>query len=536
MKTTPYTAARPPIRTPIHWGNMEDAEWGNGITYIAQTALKGSVVPFGIKDGDRARHTYVTGRVGSGRTDILARMLFQDIERGVSAIVLDASGTFSQMLLERVSDNARERVVFLDPSDGEHPFSWNPVREFSALGDRALPLLSEALASMYGIEAGSLTAFTAEHLLAHPEQSTLLLFNLVTDPKARENAFGEGAPERARFEDALKSERETAEFISEHGRYIAKDTLIRNILGQSDSKFTLAAEDLGAFVVVDLSRIRMFPTRMQPLVRIFAHAARARALLGEHVALYCYDVLKHLSEKDIASIFPERSVMIAAAGILQSEEEQSRIESGMRQCGAVLSFAPNPADFPLLEHAFYPYVSPEDLAKLKESEICLMLTIDGVRSKPFFAQALPKPPRGTGSVQDIHVISRDRFTISRLKADQLFRAPRPEKPQEGSGQGSFSNAFRSIFAKKPDQSGTSPGAPSAAAQKTAPSETPKASPSATAPAVTATYEKPEETSKNSKAPAETRAPSVLAEETAASPAEIPEEELRKMVYVDPSDL
>ena len=77
-------------------------DWGPRITYLASTALKERVVPFGIKDNDRLKHVCVIGKAGSGRAAFLSRMALQDAERGLGTMVLDATGNLGPMIMERL--------------------------------------------------------------------------------------------------------------------------------------------------------------------------------------------------------------------------------------------------------------------------------------------------------------------------------------------------------------------------------------------------------------------------------------------------
>ncbi len=489
-------------------------DWGSGVTYIGKTAFKEGVVSFGIKDADRLEHFSVMGKAGSGRSTLFVGMALQDIEKGISTVILDGSGNLAPMLLERLSESARERLVFLDPSDGEHPFSWNPIDEFRPLKEKAVSVLSEALASMYRITPGALSEFIAEFSLNSKDASALSLYNAVVDPRMREKMLGIDTPERIRFEKILKVSDTDVEVISEHGRYIAKDTLVRNVIGQRNSKFSLAP---GAVVVIDLSRIRMFPTRITPLVRMFAYAARARGIAGDKVALYFYDCLKYLSEEDIDRILPERKVACAFANTPQNEEDEALYEKTFRRCGSILAFAPHPADFSLAESIFYPYVSPEDLAKLKEGEVCVILTIDSVRARPFFAMTLPRPERTGVSYQDLQTASREKYTTSRVKVDTLFKPPPKEesKDKEKGEPGSFSDTFRSIFNKR--AAGAPPATPGQGTDsKVSPTEPTKEK------------EKPPEAKTN-----ENKKEESVEKKEEKKAAEIPEADLRNMLHVDP---
>lgn len=477
-------------------------DWGSKVTYIAQTAFKTDVVPFGIKDGDRLEHVSVIGKSKTGRAEILMKMALQDIERGMSVVVLDASGGLAPLLAERLGEDARDRLVFVDPSDGEHPYSWNPIDEFRALGSKSVSALSEAIASLYRISPSELTHFASKFILEHQDTSVLLLYDLVSDPKKREKILGVDTPERKRFDSLATSESDSVALVIEHGRYIAKDTLVRNLVGQRTSKFSLAQGEQGALVIVDLSRIRMFPTRITPIVRLFTHASRARGTLGEDIALYLHDSVKYLAPEDIDTVLPERSVACVMATTAENEDDMPIREQSLKRSGTVIAFTSHSFDYSLLEQVFYPYISPDELSTLKHGEIAVILTIDSVRARPFFGNTLPKPERSGVSYQDLQVYSLGKYTTSRLEVDKLFKEKPEEKDKEADkGSDGFSGAFRSIFAKR--ASGATPADAKADDKKT---------PTTPASAGKKTSEKKEEPTQAKK--------------------ELSEEELKAMLYVE----
>ena len=51
------------------------------ITYFGETDSRGKKVKFGIKSKDRARHTYVIGKTGMGKSVLLENMAIQDIQK-----------------------------------------------------------------------------------------------------------------------------------------------------------------------------------------------------------------------------------------------------------------------------------------------------------------------------------------------------------------------------------------------------------------------------------------------------------------------
>jgi hypothetical protein len=420
-------------------------DWGQRITYLASTAHKNRVVPFGIKDSDRNKHVCVLGKVGSGRGALLARMALQDVERGVGVVILDVSGNLSPLIMERLTTEQLDRVVHLDAADAEYPFSWNIPNEFRHTA-RGGTLFSEALASVYGVTPGPLVSFLAAHIQAHPEKTILDPFILVSEQKERDAAFPPDSAEAKEFAALLESEKVVAETLAENGKFLMKDTMVRNLVGQKDGKFALADLAAGKIFVVDLSRVRIFPTRIAPLVKLFTYAARVHATPDVPVALYLHDGLRYLSERDSEMLLTDQALSLTLSDTVYRETDLPLREKVLTRCGSVVTFEPHQTDIPLVQRVFYPYVSPEELQGLEEGEACVMLTIDAVRARPFFAHALPLPERRHVSLQDILVEARKRYTLPRTQVDELFKKRTEEDKKKG--QPPFSDAFKNIFAKR----------------------------------------------------------------------------------------
>lgn len=432
--------------------------WGTDVTYLAATNIKGRVVPFGIKDADRTHHVCVLGKVGSGRSAFLSRMALQDIERGVGVLVLDGSGNVGPMIMERLPKNAIEHLAFVDAADAEYPFSWNIPNEFrhSARGEE---LWLRAFASAYGVEQSAFTDVLARWVLADPSRTLVHAWFALETPQATAAAFTEGSPDAELLRAAEQAAPDArAEFI-ERGKYVAKDTLVRNILGQPDGKFSLRSLANGGICIVDLSRIRVFPTRVKPLVRLFAYALRAHAADNAVPAAYFHDVLRYLSADDADALMTDRSYALTLSDTVYRESDVPLRERALKRCGSVVAFEPDESDVPLVQQLFYPYLGADELKGLDAGEACVFLTIDAVRSNPFFAASLPLQERTQTSLQDMIVGARAAYAEPRSKVEELFA--KKEKPKDSGKPPPFSDAFKNIMAKRDP---TNFIAPSAATQ------------------------------------------------------------------------
>ncbi len=422
-------------------------DWGSNITYLASTAFKERTTPFGVKDTDRLQHVCVLGRVGSGRAALLARMALQDIERGVGVIILDASGNLGPLVMERLNTDELERLVHLDAADAEYPFSWKAADEFRGT-ERGEAMFKDVLPSLYGVVRSDLTDFAAEFILKNPDRTVLDLFTLVADEKERNTLIPPDSEEGIKLKTLVDADKEHTTALSESGRYLAKDTMVRNLLGQTEGKVHLSALAERGLVIVDLSRIRIFPTRITPLIKLFAYTARTVSGGGAPIGLYLHDCLRYFSEEDTDSLFSDHSLALTLSDTVYREADLPLREKALTKCGSIVAFQPHQSDLPLAEKVFYPYVTPEELSGLDDGEACVQLTIDEARTKPFFATTLALPERKNVSLQDVLVLARQRYATPRAKVDAQFKKGVEDSKDKKGGPPAFSDAFKNIFAKR----------------------------------------------------------------------------------------
>ncbi len=92
-------------------------------------------VPFAVPEKVRFEHCHVIGGTGHGKTQLLQKMIYQDLVQSQydrrSVVVIDSQGDMIQKLsrLELfspfVGNGLGERLVLIDPSDVEHPVALN---------------------------------------------------------------------------------------------------------------------------------------------------------------------------------------------------------------------------------------------------------------------------------------------------------------------------------------------------------------------------------------------------------------------------
>jgi hypothetical protein len=424
-------------------------EWGSHITVLGTTILKDRTVNFGIKDSDRLKHVAILGQNNTVREKCMARMIFQDIERGLGTVVLDAHGTLAPYILERLGRDATDRLIYLDPADAEYPYSWNLLSDA-----RALPAVTrekkmkDLLRYVYDPVPEELVELVTPLLLKNKNATLVSFYELITDREKRHSFFADDEPGRESFENNIQKYANAIRDFESVAQYITKDALIRNVLGQHESKFSFQDVTKDKIIIVNLEKVRMFPTRMVPLVRTFVEGTRmAGEVSTRPLALYLHDTLRYVSAAEAKDMLTGSRVACTIADASAHEENKKLREEALSRCGSIITFALNPFDKSIIENTFYPYIHADELEAIGDYEFVVALTVDNVRTQPFFGTLASEERRRVQSYQDLVAQSRKTFTTARTTVDELFQEEddedeRPKRP------GNFQDAFKAMFEKR----------------------------------------------------------------------------------------
>ncbi|HYK08486.1 MAG TPA: DUF87 domain-containing protein, partial [Candidatus Eisenbacteria bacterium] len=102
----------------------------NGL-YIGKSTFRGLSRPVYMLQEDRARHMYIIGKTGTGKSQFLKQMIIQDIENGEGICVIDPHGDLIEEILLRVPPNRAEDVIVFDPSDTQRPMGINIMEAYT---------------------------------------------------------------------------------------------------------------------------------------------------------------------------------------------------------------------------------------------------------------------------------------------------------------------------------------------------------------------------------------------------------------------
>lgn len=97
----------------------------HGNVLLGDNIHRGITQPAHIPAELRARHCYLAGASGTGKSTLLLNMILQDIAAGHGVGVLDPHGDLIHDVLRRIPAHRIDDVILFDPADDQFPFALN---------------------------------------------------------------------------------------------------------------------------------------------------------------------------------------------------------------------------------------------------------------------------------------------------------------------------------------------------------------------------------------------------------------------------
>ena len=418
------------------------------VTYFAETDSRNKRVKFGIKEKDRARHMYVVGKTGMGKSTLLENMAIQDIQNGEGMAFIDPHGKTAELLLDFVPPERMKDVLYFAPFDLEHPISFNVMED---VGDDKRHLVASGLMSTFkkiwedawSARMEYILSNTILALLEFPGATLLGVNRMLSDKEFRKVVVDNikdpsvksfWTDEFAKYTDRFAAEATPA--IQNKVGQFTSNPLIRNIVGQEKSSFDIRKiMDEKKILIINLSKGRVGESNAMllgsMLVTKIYLAAMSRADVQEKELrklpnFYLYvDEFQSFANESFANILSEArkyklNLTITHQYIEQMPEEVRAAVFG--NVGTMITFRVGAFDAEVLEKEFAPQFTAEDLVNLGIFQIYLKLMIDGASSTPFSGATLPPFPEPVISYKrEIIAESRRQFAHPRLVVEDLIK-------------------------------------------------------------------------------------------------------------------
>jgi len=378
-----------------------------------------------LSTNDRRRHTYMIGQTGTGKSNLLENLAFQDMMDGRGFAFIDPHGDSAEKLLGMVPKERVDDVIYFSPGDMDNPIGLN-LFEFETQDQRDF-LIQESIAMLYRLYDPGHTGIIGpryEHwfrnaaltIMSDPNGATFIdvpqVFNdqAFTDEKMKyvtdRTVLDFWNKEMAQTSDANKSEI-LGWFVSKFGAFLSNE-MMRNVIGQTKSGFNMRdIMDNKKILLVNLSKGRTGELNSQLLGMIFVMkfqaAAMGRASLPEDdredFALYV-DEFQNFATDSFATILSEarkyRLNLVLANQFMTQLTDNIR-EAIIGNIGTVISGRIGITDAEILYKKYAPTFDAEDLTKLPNYQTITSVMINGVPSSAFSMSLVP--PMGTSNPQ-----------------------------------------------------------------------------------------------------------------------------------------
>lgn len=419
-----------------------------------------------LDDRDRARHMYVVGQTGTGKSTYLENLALQDMLAGRGFAFVDPHGDTAEKLLSMVPKERTEDVIYFCPADMDYPMGLNMFETHSP--DQKDFLIQEAmnmLQKLYDPNNQGIIGPRYEHLfrnaalaiMADPDGGTFIdIPKLFRDPQFVEQKlkhvtdqnvlefWRKEMPASQRSNDFGEV---TSWFVSKFGAFLSNE-MMRNIIGQTKSSFNLREiMDEGKILLVNLSRGRTGDLNSKLLGMIFVMkfeaAAMSRADVPEEYrrdfCLYV-DEFQNFSTDSFADILSQArkyhlNLIVANQFTTQLSEEIRDAVFG--NVGSVVCFRVGTNDAEFLAKQYAPVFDIDDLQFLPNANTAVRMMIGGVPVQPFSMATLPPlgspNPQLAGALKQLSAAKYGRAKAT-VEAEifQRLKTETPPRPSFGS--------------------------------------------------------------------------------------------------------
>ncbi|KKU44543.1 MAG: hypothetical protein UX62_C0059G0004 [Microgenomates group bacterium GW2011_GWA2_46_7] len=402
------------VETPhIHWLNAKSAPAPalipNTGLYLGKSVYRGMSRKIYISDKDRARHMYIIGKTGTGKSELLMDMILQDIRAGKGVCFIDPHDTVEK-ILEYIPPERAEDVIYFDPSDTERPMGLNLLE--ARTEEEKQFVASSIINLMYKLYDPHKTGIIGprfEHairnammtVMVEPGATFIEIVRILTDQKFVQELLPKVSDpivrrywtdQIAQTSDFHKSE--VLDYIvSKFGRFIT-DKMMRNIIGQSYSSFDFRkVMDEGKILLINLAKGRIGEENSAFLGLVLVPKILVAAMSRQDIPekerrdfnLYV-DEFQNFATPDFATILSEArkyhlNLIVANQFIGQIEEEVKNAVFG--NVGTLMSFRVGVQDANFLQHEFTPTFSEADLTNVERFHTFVKTIVDNEPMPPF---------------------------------------------------------------------------------------------------------------------------------------------------------
>jgi hypothetical protein len=418
-----------------------------GTIELGHNMYRGMRVPVWMKEVDRARHMYIIGKSGTGKSQLIARLAVQDIRAGHGVAVVDPHGDLTEQIVGNIPKERIDDVIYFNPSDVERPMGLNML-EAKDESQKDF-MVQEMIAIFYKLFPPEMIGPMFEHYMRN------VMLTLMSDPKDPgtiaeiPRMFSDEAYQKqwiARVKDPVvrsfweNEMAKTSDFhksemlgylISKVGRFVENE-MMRNIIGQTRSSFDFRdVMDNKRILLVNLSKGKTGEVNANLLGLIIVSklqmAALSRADIPEekrHDFFLYIDEFQNFITDSIATILSEarkyRLNLIIAhqyVGQLVKDNKTEIRDAVFGNVGTSLVARIGPEDVEMFEKLYAPEFGGYDLINSDSFTWYVKMIVDNAQQKAFTLNFDPYSKGDRKLSEAIKELSRLKYGRDRSRVE-----------------------------------------------------------------------------------------------------------------------
>lgn len=422
--------AEPPASLPV-----VTAVYRQDLSPIANTNFRGHNTMFGLPRIDRARHLYIIGQTGTGKSGTLELLTISDIYSPYGFAVVDPHGDYALNTLKRIPPERAKDVVYFNPADVDFPIAFNPMEVLDPkLKTHTASELIGVLKRMFeswGPRLEYILRYCLLALLDYPEATMLDITRMLTDKRFRAEVLKHVSDPVVRafwqveftsWNDRFAAEA-VAPVLNKVGAFTA-NPLVRNIIGQPKSSFNIRQiMDEHKILVVNLSRGLIGEDNASLLGALLvtkiqlAAMSRADIPTEQRHPFYLYvDEFQNFATDSFATILSEArkyGLSLTVANQYIAQMSMSVKDAVFGNVGSIIAFRMSADDARTMARYFEPKFTEYDLVHMHNRHFVVTMTIEGEKVPAFSAITLNLPPIVVDQTAMIVERSRAQYASSR---------------------------------------------------------------------------------------------------------------------------
>jgi hypothetical protein len=172
---------------------------------IGANSSRGIETKIVLPEKARARHLYISGATGSGKSALISSLVVEDIKRGHSVSLIDPHGDLAKQVLREIPDSRLKDVIYFNPSDLNFPIGLNllELKTFKNTKNYALETdqITESLISLFRklFSDDDSGGHRVEYIIRNSVHTALTIrgatiftiFKILTDDRYRKQVVGQ---------------------------------------------------------------------------------------------------------------------------------------------------------------------------------------------------------------------------------------------------------------------------------------------------------------------------------------------------------